>query len=175
MSTTSSTSASTASIWGHRRYERAPRPAIVVADPLSTTASICFAKHAGCDRRRPMPTHLRAVLPSSDALIVRSRTKVTAELLGTGRASANRGRAGIGVDNIDVDAATDRGILVVNAPLGNVRSTAEHTIALIFALARRVPAADAAVRDGTWKTGYEGVQVAGKRLGVLEPAKSAAR
>jgi D-3-phosphoglycerate dehydrogenase len=80
-------------------------------------------------------------------------------------------RAGIGVDNIDVDAATERGILVVNAPLGNVRSTAEHTMALIFALARRVTAADRAARDGTWKTGYEGMQLAGKRLGVIGVGK----
>jgi D-3-phosphoglycerate dehydrogenase len=75
------------------------------------------------------------------------------------------------VDNIDVDAATARGILVVNAPLGNVRSTAEHTLALIFALARRVTDADRAVRNGTWKAGYEGMQLAGKRLGVVGVGK----
>jgi D-3-phosphoglycerate dehydrogenase len=80
-------------------------------------------------------------------------------------------RAGIGVDNIDLDAATARGILVVNAPMGNVRSTAEHTLALIFALARRIPAADRAVRDGAWKDGYEGTQLAGKRLGVIGVGK----
>jgi D-3-phosphoglycerate dehydrogenase len=114
---------------------------------------------------------LRDAVPSSEALIVRSRTRVTSDLLGCGDRLRLVARAGIGVDNIDVDAATERGILVVNAPLGNVRSTAEHTVALIFALARRIPAADRAVRDGTWKSGYEGTQLAGKRLGVIGVGK----
>jgi D-3-phosphoglycerate dehydrogenase len=114
---------------------------------------------------------LRDAVPSSEALIVRSRTRVTSDLLDCGDRLRLVARAGIGVDNIDVDAATERGILVVNAPLGNVRSTAEHTVALIFALARRIPAADRAVRDGTWKSGYEGTQLAGKRLGVIGVGK----
>lgn len=145
-------------------------PRILVADPLSssgidllrTQADVTVAADAA---------QLADGLPNSDALIVRSRTKVTADILAQGDRLQIVGRAGIGVDNIDVDAATDRGILVVNAPLGNVRSTAEHTIALLFALARRIPAADEAVRNGTWKTGYEGVQVGGKRLGVLGAGK----
>jgi D-3-phosphoglycerate dehydrogenase len=143
---------------------------VVVADPLAaggldllrTQLDVVVPADEGA---------LRDAVPSSEALIVRSRTRVTSDLLDCGDRLRLVARAGIGVDNIDVDAATERGILVVNAPLGNVRSTAEHTVALIFALARRIPAADRAVRDGTWKSGYEGTQLAGKRLGVIGVGK----
>lgn len=145
-------------------------PRIVVADPLSVSGLDLLREHADVVVADDAST-LEQQLPVSDALIVRSRTKVTADLLAQGKRLQIVGRAGIGVDNIDVDAATGRGILVVNAPLGNVRSTAEHTIALLFALARRVVAADRATRDGTWKTGYEGMQVTGKRLGVIGAGK----
>jgi D-3-phosphoglycerate dehydrogenase / 2-oxoglutarate reductase len=145
-------------------------PRILVADPLSAHGIDLLRHHADVIVAADAD-ELANGLPTSDALIVRSQTKVTAEVLAQGDRLQIVGRAGIGVDNIDVDAATDRGILVVNAPLGNVRSTAEHTVALIFALARRIPRADAAVRDGTWKSGYEGVQVGGKRLGVLGAGK----
>jgi D-3-phosphoglycerate dehydrogenase / 2-oxoglutarate reductase len=145
-------------------------PRILVADPLSSHGIDLLRGHAEVVVAADA-AELANGLPHSDALIVRSRTKVTADILAQGDRLQIVGRAGIGVDNIDVDAATDRGILVVNAPLGNVRSTAEHTIALIFALARRIPAADAAVRSGAWKSGYEGVQVGGKRLGVLGAGK----
>lgn len=145
-------------------------PRILVADPLSANGLNMLRDHAEVTVAADA-AELALGLPNSDALIVRSRTKVTADILAHGDHLQIVGRAGIGVDNIDVEAATDRGILVVNAPLGNVRSTAEHTIALVFALARRIPAADSAVRNGTWKTGYEGVQVGGKRLGVLGAGK----
>jgi D-3-phosphoglycerate dehydrogenase len=145
-------------------------PRVVVADPLAA---------GGLELLRSrlevvLPANsdaLRAAVPSSDALIVRSRTQVTSDLLNGAVRLRLIARAGIGVDNIDLDAATARGILVVNAPMGNVRSTAEHTLALIFALARRIPAADRAVRDGAWKDGYEGTQLAGKRLGVIGVGK----
>ncbi len=143
---------------------------ILVADPLSARGLDLLREHADVVVADDSAQLLLA-LGDADALIVRSRTKVTRDVLGKGTRLQIVGRAGIGVDNIDVEAATDQGILVVNAPLGNVRSTAEHTIALLFALARRIPAADAAVRDGTWKAGYEGVQVSGKRLGVLGAGK----
>ncbi len=145
-------------------------PRVVVADPLAAGGLTLLRQHL--DVVLPgSPDELRAMLRESAALIVRSQTRVTAELLADGPRLEIVGRAGIGVDNIDVPAATDRGILVINAPLGNVRSTAEHTVALIFALARRVPAADRAVRDGSWKTNYEGVQLAGKCLGVVGAGK----
>ena len=145
-------------------------PRVVVADPLAEGGLVLLRAHL--DVVEPADTSvLREVLPQSEALIVRSRTKVTADLLAQAENLRLVARAGIGVDNIDVSAATERGILVVNAPQGNVRSTAEHTIALLFALARRVIDADRAVREGRWKTGYEGTQLAGKRLGVVGAGK----
>lgn len=145
-------------------------PRVVVADPLAAGGLQMLRAELEV-LLPPDETSLQEAVPSSDALIVRSRTRVTSDLLDRGSRLRLVARAGIGVDNIDVDAATERGILVVNAPLGNVRSTAEHTMALIFALARRVTAADRAVRDGSWKTGYEGMQLAGKRLGVIGVGK----
>jgi D-3-phosphoglycerate dehydrogenase len=145
-------------------------PRVVVADPLAQ-GGIELLRSA-LDVVVPADeSALRDAVGSTDALIVRSRTKVTSDLLDRAAKLRLVARAGIGVDNIDVAAATERGILVVNAPLGNVRSTAEHTVALIFALARRVTAADRAVRDGTWKAGYEGMQLSGKRLGVIGVGK----
>jgi D-3-phosphoglycerate dehydrogenase len=145
-------------------------PRVVVADPLSTSGIDLLREQL--DVLLPAdPAELSAGLNDSQALIVRSRTKVTADLMALGPDLKIIGRAGIGVDNIDVPAATDRGILVINAPLGNVRSTAEHTVALLFALARRVVAADSAVRSGVWKAGYEGVQLSGKRLGLIGVGK----
>lgn len=145
-------------------------PRVVVADPLSSGGVAVLRDHLDVVEADDTGT-LDAALPEAQALIVRSRTRVTAELLGRTPRLEIVGRAGIGVDNIDVAAATDRGILVINAPLGNVRSTAEHTVGLIFALARRIPTADRAVRDGSWKSGYEGIQLAGKRLGLIGAGK----
>ncbi len=145
-------------------------PRVIVADPLGQDG-LTLLRSALDVLETSDPTELRTGLRDSAALVVRSQTKVTADLLECGPELRIIGRAGIGVDNIDVPAATERGILVINAPLGNVRSTAEHTVALLFALARRIPAADLAVRDGSWKRGYEGVQLASKRLGVIGAGK----
>ena len=145
-------------------------PRVVVADELAPNGLALLRRRLEVveapDRRA-----LRETLPASEALVVRSRTRVTADLLARGPRLRLVARAGIGVDNVDVGAATERGILVINAPLGAVRSTAEHTVALILALARRLVAADRAVREGTWKAGYEGMQLAGKRLGVVGAGK----
>jgi D-3-phosphoglycerate dehydrogenase len=103
-----------------------------------------------------------------DALVVRSETKVTAPVLEAGKRLRVVGRAGVGVDNIDVAAATRQGILVVNAPRGNIVAAAEHTIALLFAVARWVPQADASIRSGEWtRSKFLGVEVRGKTLGVI--------
>lgn len=143
---------------------------VVVADPLAEHGLALLRSRLEVALPAD-PQVLHEVLPESAALIVRSRTRVTADLLDQGRQLQLVARAGIGVDNIDVAAATDRGILVINAPQGNVRSTAEHTIALLFALARRITEADRAVRDGRWKAGYEGMQLAGKQIGVIGAGK----
>jgi len=107
-------------------------------------------------------------IPEFDALVVRSETKVTASVIEAGRRLRVVGRAGVGVDNIDVPAATRKGILVVNAPRGNIVAAAEHTIALLFALARWVPQADASVKRGEWnRARFVGTEIRGKTLGVI--------
>ena len=114
------------------------------------------------------PQDLIACVGAYDALVVRSRTKVTAEVLQAGTKLQVVGRAGSGVDNIDVEAATRRGVVVVNAPNGNVVAVAEHVFGLLLCLARHIPAADAAVKAGGWpKAGMMGWELRGKTLGIV--------
>ncbi|HEV2233059.1 MAG TPA: phosphoglycerate dehydrogenase [Terriglobia bacterium] len=104
----------------------------------------------------------------ADALIVRSATKVTAELIHSAPHLRAIGRAGVGVDNVDLDAATQRGIVVMNTPGGNATSVAEHTMALILGLARRIPQADSLLKLGKWeKKTLQGIEVRGKTLGLI--------
>lgn len=111
---------------------------------------------------------LAAAIEGAHALIIRSATQVTAELLAAGRDLVVVGRAGIGLDNVDVAAATERGVMVVNAPQSNIISAAEHTMALLLAQARNVPQAHAALVDGRWeRSTWEGVELADKTLGVV--------
>jgi D-3-phosphoglycerate dehydrogenase len=110
---------------------------------------------------------LPEILAEYDALVVRSSTQVTADLMKAGGKLKVVGRAGIGVDNVDVPAATELGILVVNAPTANLVSATEHTFALLLALARRVPEADASVKAGEWNRKLTGVELHGKTLGVI--------
>ncbi len=111
---------------------------------------------------------LAAILPEYDALVVRSQVKVDADIVAAGTRLVVIGRAGVGVDNVDLDAATRAGITVVNAPTGNTIAAAEHTLALLFGLARRVAAADASLRRGEWKRSqFTGVELRGKTLGVV--------
>jgi D-3-phosphoglycerate dehydrogenase len=107
-------------------------------------------------------------LHDADALLVRSATKVDRELLEAAPRLTVVGRAGVGVDNVDVPAATARGILVINAPTANVVSAVEHTFALLFALLRRVPAAAASMEAGKWdKSKFVGTELSGKTLGII--------
>src|SRR5947207_3293653 len=111
---------------------------------------------------------LRAALAGCEALIVRSETKVTADLLDTAKSLRVIGRAGVGVDNIDVPAATACGIVVMNAPDGNTITTAEHTIALLVALARLVPQANSSLKSGKWeRKNFIGTELLGKTLGII--------
>jgi D-3-phosphoglycerate dehydrogenase len=114
------------------------------------------------------PDELLAALPGAHALIIRSATQVTAEALAAGSDLVVVGRAGIGLDNVDVEAATARGVMVVNAPQSNVLSAAEHTMALLLSQARNVPQANAALKDGRWeRSKWEGVELADKTLGIV--------
>ena len=114
------------------------------------------------------PEELLEVVPGARALVIRSATKVTDEVLAAGRDLVVVGRAGIGLDNVDVAAATRRGVMVVNAPQSNVLSAAEHTIALLLAQARNIPQAHAALTAGRWeRTRWEGVELHGRVLGII--------
>src|SRR4030095_5319274 len=111
---------------------------------------------------------LLAALANFDGLIVRSETKVTDDLMGALPSLRVIGRAGVGVDNIDVPAATARGIVVMNAPDGNTITTAEHTMALLVALARQVPQANGSLKEGNWeRKRFIGVELQGKTLGIV--------
>jgi len=114
------------------------------------------------------PADLVIALSDCQGLVVRSETKVTAEVMDAANELRVIGRAGVGVDNIDVAAATARGIVVMNAPDGNTITTAEHTIALLIALARNVPQANSSLKSGKWaRKGFIGVELMGKTLGVV--------
>jgi D-3-phosphoglycerate dehydrogenase len=103
-----------------------------------------------------------------DGLIIRSATQVTAEVIERAESLKAVGRAGIGVDNIDIEAATKRGIIVANAPESNTIAAGEHTLGLMLAAARHIPAADESLRGGEWKRSkFKGVEVAGKTLGLI--------
>src|SRR4029434_10421602 len=103
-----------------------------------------------------------------DAIVIRSATKLNADLIGRGERLKVIGRAGVGVDNVDVEAATRRGIVVANAPESTVISAAEHTVGLLLALSRNIPQAHAALKEGRWeRSRYGGLELAGKTLGVL--------
>lgn len=111
---------------------------------------------------------LITIIPDYSALVVRSQTKVTAKVIGAAKKLRAVGRAGVGVDNVDVEAATQRGIIVMNTPGGNTVSTAEHAFSLLMATARNIPQADASVKAGKWdRKTYEGVELQGKTLGIL--------
>src|SRR2546421_1552967 len=108
------------------------------------------------------------LIPAFSGLVVRSQTKVTADVLNEGVKLRVVGRAGVGVDNVDVEAATRRGIIVLNAPGGNTVSTAEHTFSLLLSVARKIPQADASMRGKSWdRKNFEGIELYDKTLGVI--------
>src|SRR5580704_19106856 len=145
-------------------------PRVLIADKLEA-AGIELLQSAGIDvetRLGLKGDELASILKEFDAVIVRSQPKITAECLANPGKLRAIARAGVGVDNIDVPAATRKGVVVMNTPGGNTVSAAEHTIALLLSLARRVPAADAVVKGGGWdRNKFVGTQVAGKVLGVI--------
>jgi D-3-phosphoglycerate dehydrogenase len=143
---------------------------VLIADKLPAAAAAVFrARGIEVDVRPGLPpAELRGVIGGYDALVVRSATKVTRELLEAAEKLRVVGRAGIGVDNIDVKSATARGVVVMNTPNGNAITTAEHAIALMFALARQLPVASASTKAGKWeKNRFLGVELAGKTLGLI--------
>src|SRR5437016_5838228 len=145
-------------------------PKVLISDALSPRAVEIFAARGIEVDLAPGlgPEELKARINGYDGLAVRSATKVTAGLLSRAPQLKVIGRAGIGVDNIDVAAATQRGIVVMNTPYGNSITAAEHTIAMMFALARQIPMADRSTQAGKWeKSRFLGVELFGKTLGVI--------
>ncbi|MGH6933005.1 MAG: phosphoglycerate dehydrogenase, partial [Dongiaceae bacterium] len=143
---------------------------VLIADELSPRALAVFAERGlAADQRVGLSAgEIKAAIAGYDGLAIRSSTKVTAELLDAAPRLKVIGRAGIGVDNVDVSAATQRGIVVMNTPYGNSITTAEHAIGMLFALSRQIPAADRSTRAGKWeKSRFMGVELAGKVLGVI--------
>jgi D-3-phosphoglycerate dehydrogenase len=142
---------------------------ILVADPIAEDGIAILKTEADVDVHTGMSAdELEAAIGDYDALVVRSETRVTPAVLAAGKRLQAIGRAGVGVDNIDLNAATQAGVVVVNAPLGNTISAAEHTIGLMLALARHIPDADASLRGGEWKRAkFVGVELRGKTLGVI--------
>ena len=142
---------------------------IIVSDPIAREGIELLSRQAEVDVRTGLDKEeLKRILPEYDGLIVRSETKVTEDIVDAGAKLQVIGRAGVGVDNIDLEAATHRGVAVVNAPTGNTIAAAEHTIALMLALARHVPQANASMRHGEWKRSFFiGTEVRGKTLGII--------
>ncbi|MCB1370847.1 MAG: phosphoglycerate dehydrogenase [Rhodovulum sp.] len=147
-------------------------PKVLISDELSDAAvqifrdrgvEVDFQPKLGKD-----PERLAAIIGDYDGLAIRSATKVTGDLIARAERLRVIGRAGIGVDNVDIAAASARGIVVMNTPFGNSITTAEHAIGMMFAVARQIPAADASTRAGKWeKSRFMGVEISGKTLGLI--------
>ena len=148
------------------------KPKVLISDALSPAAvqifkdrgiDVDFQPNLGKDKDK-----LAEIIGNYDGLAIRSATKVTSAILEKAANLKVVGRAGIGVDNVDIPAATARGVIVMNTPFGNSITTAEHAIAMMFALAREIPAADASTQAGKWeKNRFMGVEITGKVLGVI--------
>jgi D-3-phosphoglycerate dehydrogenase / 2-oxoglutarate reductase len=145
-------------------------PKVLISDAMDPRAAAIF-RERGIEVDEitgKTPDELAGIIGSYDGLAIRSSTKVTAKLLDRAINLKVVGRAGIGVDNVDIPAATARGVVVMNTPFGNSITTAEHAIALMFALARQLPEADASTQAGKWeKNRFMGVEVTGKTLGLI--------
>lgn len=144
-------------------------PVVLIADKLAASTVAALGDQVevrwvdGPDRPK-----LLAAVADADALLVRSATTVDAEVIAAAPKLKIVARAGVGLDNVDVDAATARGVLVVNAPTSNIHSAAEHALALLLSAARQVPAADATLREHTWKrSAFSGTEIYGKTVGVV--------
>ena len=144
-------------------------PRVLVSDPIAEAGIGRLREVAEVDVRTGLPPdELRSIIGEYDALAVRSETKVTADILAAARNLRIIGRAGVGVDNIDVKAATERGIVVVNSPEGNTIAAAELTVAMLLSLARSIPQGDASLKQGKWeRKKFVGTEVYGKTVGVI--------
>jgi D-3-phosphoglycerate dehydrogenase len=146
------------------------KPKVLISDKMDENAARIFAER-GCDvdvKPGMTPDELKQVIGQYDGLAIRSATKVTADILDAATSLKVIGRAGIGVDNVDIPYASGKGVVVMNTPFGNSITTAEHAIAMIMALARQIPQANTRTQAGEWpKKDFMGVEVTGKTLGLI--------
>jgi D-3-phosphoglycerate dehydrogenase len=142
---------------------------ILVAEPIAPEGVALLRAHHEVDERPGLtPAELCASLADYDALVVRSQVQVDAAVIAAGPRLQVIGRAGVGVDNVDLEAATRAGITVVNAPTGNTIAATEHTLALLYGVARKIAAADASLRRGEWqRTKFTGLELRGRTLGLV--------
>jgi D-3-phosphoglycerate dehydrogenase / 2-oxoglutarate reductase len=142
---------------------------VLVADALSDLGVAALRERYEVDVKTGLSkSELMEVIPAYDAIVIRSATTVDADVISAGERLKVIGRAGIGLDNVDLDAATRAGIIVCNAPQSNIVSAAEHTVGMILAVARRIPQAHMALRQGRWERGrWSGIELHGKTLGVV--------
>ena len=147
------------------------KPKVLVSDPISQLGVDALGEGGLLDVTfKPGLPHeeLLKIIPEYSALVVRSQTKVGADVIAAAKNLKAIGRAGVGVDNVDVEAATARGIVVMNTPGGNTISTAEHAFSLLVSVARKIPQADASVKCGKWdRKSFQGVELNGKTLAIL--------
>lgn len=139
---------------------------VLITDKINEAAVKIVSDVAEVDNLPTMDEEeLCKIIANYDALLVRSQTKVTAKIIEAATNMKIIGRAGVGVDNIDLDAATKKGIIVVNSPDGNTNAAAEHTIAMMMAMSRNIPAADNSVKQGLWeRSKFTGVELLVKLL-----------
>lgn len=146
-----------------------PRPRVLICDKIADTGIEMLQEHADVDVKTALsPQELQDIIGDYEAVVVRSATKINAAAIARGKRLKVIGRAGAGLDNIDVVAAQEKGIKVVNCPDANTRAVAEHTLALILGLARRLPRADLSMKEGKWeKSKLMGTGLVGKTLGII--------
>ncbi|PGH01006.1 phosphoglycerate dehydrogenase [Polytolypa hystricis UAMH7299] len=146
-----------------------PLPKVLVPEKLSPDGLALLKTSLDVHERKGLShEELLTIIPEYEAILIRSETKVTAEVLATGKKLKVVARAGVGVDNVDVEAATKLGIVVVNSPSGNIGAAAEHTIALLLSMARNIPDACSGLKNGKWeRSRLVGVEVQGKTLGII--------
>ncbi len=142
---------------------------VLITDKINDLAVKIIARVAEADNLPTMcEDELCEIIGDYDAILVRSQTKVTSKVIEAGKNLKIIARAGVGVDNIDVDAATQKGIIVVNSPDGNTHAAAEHTVAMMMSMSRNIPAADKSIKSGLWeRSKFTGVEVYNKTLGII--------
>jgi len=142
---------------------------VIITDGISPKPKEYLEQYFEVDDKKGIsPQDLAQVIGDYNAIIIRSATKLTADIIEKAANMEIIGRAGIGVDNVDLDAATKKGIVVVNAPTSNAVTVAEHTIGLLLAVARKIPSADTSLKGGKWeKSKFKGIEIEGKTLGII--------